>query len=178
MHQHWHADRIDDYAPADAKVVMDMLELVWDRRAADKIGPLTHWAARRVARDSELCDAPLADQVDAFRAILPNNLIGRHALQHIEWALGWESRRADWSPNAYRSRAAATSRERVRVMTVQVKRILANGRHAELNCGIKRIAAAAAASPTVPGRLQRLRVACCAAPTTSTTSSATFRHRT
>ena len=76
--------------------------LVLDRRAADKIGPLTRWAVRTVEADSSLRDASLAEQVDHFRTLLPADLIGQHAVFHIAWAL----------PVAVGGLAYATSRPR------------------------------------------------------------------
>jgi hypothetical protein len=133
-------------------------DFVWERRAADKVGPLVRWAIRRVERDPQLRDADVATQVDAFRGILPDNLIGRHALSHIEWGLSWHSRkhlyRAIGSPRADRERELLRNR---------VQLILETGRHADLNAGIRALAAEwplagsaqAVASDRVPHRMLR-----------------------
>ena len=73
----------------------DMAEMVWERRSADKIGSLVRWALRRVETDSRLSNACVAEQVEYFRRLMPDNLIGRHAVSHIETVLvarDWESR--------------------------------------------------------------------------------------
>ncbi len=61
--------------------------MVVDRRSADKIGPLTRWAVRTIEQDPALRDAALGDQVAYFAARLPTDVIGRHAVFHIESAL-------------------------------------------------------------------------------------------
>lgn len=76
--------------------------MVLDRRSADKIGPLTRWAVRTIECDLVLRDAALGDQVAYFAAMLPTDVIGRHAVFHIESALRWrfhpESARRYWGP--------------------------------------------------------------------------------
>lgn len=58
-------------------------DMVWDRRAADKVGPLVRWALHQVRHDPRLREAGFAERIDHFRQLLPNNTIGRHALSHI-----------------------------------------------------------------------------------------------
>ena len=53
------------------------------RRSADKIAPLVRWATRTVAADRRLRDGTPAEQLDHFRRIFPDDLIGRHALFHL-----------------------------------------------------------------------------------------------
>jgi len=76
--------------------------MVLDRRSADKIGPLTRWAVRTIDQDPVLRDAALGEQVAYFAAMLPTDVIGRHAVFHIEFALRWrfhpESARRYWGP--------------------------------------------------------------------------------
>lgn len=62
-------------------------DMVWNRRAADKVGPLVRWALHRVRHDPRLRDASLCERLDHFRQLLPDNTIGRHALSHIAWPL-------------------------------------------------------------------------------------------
>jgi hypothetical protein len=126
-----------DYAADAANDSSDLDDLVWHRRAGDKVGPLTRWAVRRVSVDADLSAAPLTEQLDHFRAILPANLIGEHALFHIESALTWAERSAEWGRRAERRRTEKNSREWTRVLTDQVDAVLAAGRHAELNRRIK-----------------------------------------
>jgi len=61
--------------------------MVWDRRAADKTAPLVRWALHHVRHDPQLRDADLAERLDHFRQLVPDNTIGRHALSHIAWPL-------------------------------------------------------------------------------------------
>lgn len=106
--------------------------MVSDRRAADNIGALCRWAAAIVERDPALAAADWPTQRAWFAAILPSDLIGQHALQHIEWAIGprptysWMRR----TP----SRPIAEIRAEV---TSHVRRILETGRHAELNIRLR-----------------------------------------
>lgn len=109
--------------------------MVIDRRGADKIGPLTRWAAATVDADPDLRDAPLHERVAYFAALLPDDLIGKHAVQHIEWALkcrgggSWRDRHA----------GAAERREvRRNQVAVDSRRILASGRHRVLNAALRR----------------------------------------
>lgn len=43
----------------------EIRDFVWDRRSADKVGPLIRWAIRRVEHDPPLRDADGATQVPA-----------------------------------------------------------------------------------------------------------------
>ncbi len=71
--------------------------MVSDRGAADKVGPLTPWAGARVDRDERPRSASLAEQVESFAHLMPDNLIGRHAVQHIERALEYLGKRDYWA---------------------------------------------------------------------------------
>lgn len=62
-------------------------DMVWDRRAGDKVGPIVRWALHQVRHDPWLRDAAHAERLDHFRQLLPDNTIGRHALSHIAWPL-------------------------------------------------------------------------------------------
>jgi hypothetical protein len=64
-------------------------EMVTERRSWDKTAPLTRWALARTERDPERRHAPVPDQVQVFRRAFPDNLIGRHALSHVELGLKW-----------------------------------------------------------------------------------------
>lgn len=54
--------------------------VMWDRREHDKLGPMLRWA---VAITADIDDP--ADRQEHMRAILPDNLIGRHAMGHIKF---------------------------------------------------------------------------------------------
>lgn len=106
--------------------------MVWDRRAADNVGALCRWAAAVVERDPVLAAADWPTQKAWFAAILPADLIGQHALQHIEWAIG---PRATYSwMRGTPSRPIDEIRDEV---ARDVHRILDTGRHAELNIRLR-----------------------------------------
>lgn len=54
--------------------------VMWDRRDHDKLGPMLRWA---VAITADIDDP--VDRRSHMRQILPNNLIGWHAMGHIEF---------------------------------------------------------------------------------------------
>jgi hypothetical protein len=110
----------------------DITEMVWSRRAADKVGPLTRWAKATIAADPVLRSAPRAEQVAYFARLMPDNTIGRHAVQHIEQALEWEERRARY--NTGRPAGHAPKMER------QLRQILEAGLHATLNARLRQLA--------------------------------------
>jgi len=66
--------------------------IVLDRRGADNVGALTRWAVAVVDSDPTLRRAPLHVQVGHFASLLPADVIGQHAVQHIEWALKYAAR--------------------------------------------------------------------------------------
>lgn len=100
-------------------------DMVWDRRAADKVAPLMRWAERTVEREPGLRDATLEERVAHFRRLLPEGLIGRHALSHLEWVLD-DDPHWPWRPRAERPATGPTTREKVAAIVMA-------GRHGELN---------------------------------------------
>lgn len=132
----------------------DMRWLVFDRRSADNVGALTRWAVAIVGADPVLRVAPLHEQVAYFASILPGDLIGRHALQHIEWALKYVTQPPYWS--ALRAECAARDVERKREMSEGLCRILAHGRHGEFNRALRRAYARRLAACQDPGSLRLL----------------------
>jgi hypothetical protein len=127
------AERADlDISPAST-YRSDIRELVYDRRAGDKVGPLVRWALRKVDTDPALMSSPWPEQVEAFRGLLPDNLIGRHALLHIETALRWRS----WRPERTQPWWSVRAERDLDQVRAQVRLILETGRHKELNRRIK-----------------------------------------
>jgi hypothetical protein len=113
----------------------DITQMVWGRRAQDKVGPLIRWAEARIAADPVLRSAPRAEQVAYFARLMPDTTIGRHAVQHIEQALQWRERRARYNasrPSAPGPHAAEMER--------QLRRILETGLHATLNAALRQLA--------------------------------------
>ncbi len=64
----------------------DMSEIVSDRRDADKLGPLISWAT--ATEKNKMAGWDVADKIAYFKAVLPDTLQGRHALGHVQSALG------------------------------------------------------------------------------------------
>ena len=113
----------------------DITEMVWSRRAHDKVGPLIRWAEATIAADPVLRSAPPAEQVAYFARLMPDSTIGRHAVQHIEQALAWHERCA--RDNASRSTAPGAHAVE---MERQLRQILEADLHAALNVGLRRLA--------------------------------------
>ena len=124
------ADVIDvDFAERRRR--QDIDAMVWERRFSDKTGSLTRWAARRVDRDGDLRDAPVDEQRDHFARLLPDNLIGRHAVQHIESALEYRARR-DHRDGRRAAEDGRRHRERLQ-LAGDLRVLLDTGRHREFN---------------------------------------------
>jgi hypothetical protein len=115
----------------DYDVVVDIRgaidEMVWDRRAADKVAPLVRWALHHVRTDLALRDAGTAERLDHFRQLLPDTTIGRHALSHIAWPLEQVERRGRPRPDRWRPPSLAST----------VHALYEAGYHAELNKRLK-----------------------------------------
>jgi len=108
----------------------DVLETVDDRRQADKVGPLIHWATRTVATDERLRAATPAERIHYFRSLLPPAVIGGHAVSHLGFGLG--DQRRCWVHSESRPPAVALT------LRDMVQRIVAAGRHGDLNRAIRR----------------------------------------
>lgn len=134
--------------------------MVLERRAADKIGPLTRWACRTVETEPELRDAALHEQVAYFEALLPTDLIGKHAVGHIYWALLWEFHRDTYRGRYYYRLGGLSRGERRDQVAADAVRILESGRHRELNLALRRAYEAGPPSrrfaPPVPAPATRL----------------------
>jgi len=122
-------DDPDDYEGGPDWVARgDIAQMVEDRRYGDKVAPLMRWAERTVETDPALAAATPAERLDHFRRLLPPNLTGRHALFHVEWAVGPEY----WSPWRWTHREPTDPSRREVVAAVVVA-----GRHGELNRRIR-----------------------------------------
>lgn len=129
-----------DDAAVDFREGRRKSELHWmvlDRRGADNAGALTRWAVAIVEADPKLRDAPLHEQVAHFASILPADMIGQHAVQHIEWALMYVAERPHWSER--RARWAAQADQRKRDMVDALDRLLAAGLHGGLNRALRSV---------------------------------------
>lgn len=106
--------------------------MVWDRRAADNISALVRWATATVEQNPDLRGAGWPAQRAWCASVLPKNTIGRHALQHIEWAIGARP------TYAWMRRTPARPIAEIRAeLEADVRRILETGRHSELNVGLR-----------------------------------------
>jgi hypothetical protein len=85
----WFADEDDDsdevepesnpLAEAETWRRREIHSMVRDRRSADKTNPFEVWA------EAITKDLPLEDRLSTVKAVLPTNLIGWHALEHVKW---------------------------------------------------------------------------------------------
>lgn len=117
-------------------IAQDTWELVWVRRSRDKVAPLVRWAQATIAADPELRAASLEEQVGHFARLMPDTVIGRHAVNHIRQALEWRDRRELY---AARTRGRAGGRDpRVAETERLARQILESGLHAELNSRLRR----------------------------------------
>ncbi len=103
-------------------------EMVYDRRSADKVGPLINWAGRLIERDPVLSSATAQDREVHFRKILPPGLIGNHAISHLGRVLDDRPRRWIWD----RRRRPARNHD-----VAIVEAIIAAGYHGDLNRRIR-----------------------------------------
>jgi hypothetical protein len=102
-------------------------DLVWDRRAADKVAPLVRWALHHVRADPALRDATTAERLEHFRRLLPDTTIGRHALSHIAWPLERLEHQGRPQPRRWRAPSIAPT----------VRALYEAGYHGELNKRLK-----------------------------------------
>lgn len=123
-------DDPDDYdGELDWIARRDIAEMVEDRRYGDKVRPLIQWARRTVETNPDLREATPIERLDHFRRLLPPNLTGRHALFHVEGAVGYDRY---WSPWQW-TYPKPSGPSMVEIVTT----IVAAGRHGELNRRIR-----------------------------------------
>lgn len=113
----------------------DITWMVWRRRDSDKVGPLIRWAEATIAGDPALRSASRAEQAAYFARLMPDTLIGRHAVQHIEWAL----ERHEWHARRTASRTADPGGH-IADMDRRLRQILETGLHANLNVAMRLLA--------------------------------------
>jgi hypothetical protein len=115
----------------------DIMLLVWNRRAGDKLGPIIRWARATIAASPALRSASREEQVAYFARLMPDSTTGRHAVQHIEAALEWDARRAQG--NASRPAVAGAGSRAARIEG-QARLILEAGLYANLNARLRQLA--------------------------------------
>ncbi|MCP3059326.1 hypothetical protein LXT21_11130 [Myxococcus sp. K38C18041901] len=98
-------DFFEGCAEVDADSTVEMRQMVNRRRQSDKVSPFLRWAKHRTA------DEPRDSRLSRIRGVVPEGLIGAHALDHLRGdehfmstaeLASWEARR--WvSQNRWRS---------------------------------------------------------------------------
>lgn len=123
-------DAFDDFeAPVNRYPSAEITEVVWERRNADKLAPLEHWAAESTKH--------IADPVERYmkvKKVLPDNTIGRHALSHVRNLKGFEE--PGYNPYKYSyfsAKPAPPKPDYAAVLMIVVER----GKESDLNDAIK-----------------------------------------
>lgn len=110
----------------------DIKRVVRNRRDADKLRPLMHWAPKAVAHLEP------ADRLPTLRSWLPDGIIGWHAMTHLMWVDGLYDEDAEHLSYYRYGRRRYDAEQRLAEQVAKVDDILANGLHAELNRRLKR----------------------------------------
>jgi len=116
----------DDFAPSVTHNNNRRIhEIKWERRAADNVSAVQRWAEALTET------LPKGERVAFMKRLLPDNLIGRHALTHLVFL----------DEDRYH-RASRAQREEIRCrqvaeLTDLVWNLLGIGAHAEINFAIK-----------------------------------------
>ena len=106
----------------------DIDELVAERRMADNVAPLIRWARAHVEADPDLRDLQLVDLLAHFRDVLPDDVTGRHALQHLDFVFD----------DSWRWRGSLGRRREKVDISLHLQRIVASGAHGVLNERLRR----------------------------------------
>lgn len=113
----------------------NMGEVVQMRRNHDKL-TVCHWAQRLCATLPELIEADLDDRIAFFRKVMPDNLIGRHAVGHIRYSVDPEN-----PYRHYKEQEAARKLDRAKLVAKVVEAceviVEARGAHKALNLALK-----------------------------------------
>jgi hypothetical protein len=126
-------DEIDNTAVADIRRRKAIQYMMWDRRGADKIGPICHWGYEVTKH------LPEEDRLNTLRSWLPDNTIGRHAISHLRNVDGLEDPSEPYRYWRYFSNDNYTVRqeEEKELFHRQVTLLVEHGYHAELNRRVK-----------------------------------------
>ncbi len=119
---------------------------VWNRRDGDKLGPLLRWGRARTR------NLPLDERLEAVRRLFDDNLIGRHALSHLEWDPHFRvvhEHERYWSLDSDRLRRSCDDDHRASALRALVGEALEHGDHAALNRWMR-------ANPTAKGTVRVL----------------------
>lgn len=121
----------DDHVDYD--YARSIKEFRQERRDHDKIGPLIRWATSVVRDDPTLRNATLEERLDHFRRVLPDDVIGRHAVAHLRYVLDPHRFRS----STWHTRVQAQRAERETRLRAALERIVAAGTVGELNAALK-----------------------------------------
>ena len=76
----WEDDEADlDFDTVEHTRSHDTRNMVEERRYKDKVGPFSRWAVRVTE------NLPQEDRLSYLRSLVPDTLIGEHAVSHVEW---------------------------------------------------------------------------------------------
>lgn len=105
----------------------EIRDAVWERRLYDKVAPFQRWA---VATTRHL---PAESRLHAVWAIVPHNLIGRHALSHVDHLEHFKGH----LPERERYTTRKASRPSADQLRTEVRRVLAAGELGAFNAHMK-----------------------------------------
>lgn len=110
--------------------------VVWERRAHDKLS-VVRWAERLCETLPELKDACYLERYAFFKKVMPDSLIGRHALSHIKNVLDPDDPWRGSYKDVLRNRKIADEERLVRMIEACSLIIPARGAHKGLNLALK-----------------------------------------
>lgn len=91
-----------DFTEVEEAEARGLRDLVWERRAADKVNPFIRWAT---VVTKEL---PQESRLSFVRGSMPRGVIGEHAVQHLKWAPAFENpREREWRQERWGRRSAS-----------------------------------------------------------------------
>jgi hypothetical protein len=141
-----HHDPSGDFDPSlEVRRRVDLAEMVYGRRCADKTSSIERWAVHRARTDAALRLLPVEQQLVALAGVLPNNLMGRHAIAHMRWAL--ERHRTARPPLRT---PTAGEEEHLAATRAALHLILTRGLHADFNRAIRDLLRDQSADPLPP----------------------------
>ena len=121
----------------------EITQLVWRRRGSDKLNHFQRWAVMRTR------DLPLQDRMPFVRSTLPDGLIGRHALSHLENIRFLTGRDRWWQPVTW-AEGVRAERDAWRLIQARLRAGVLDamefGDHADLNRALRRRVEAAGAA--------------------------------
>jgi hypothetical protein len=93
-------------------------------------------------------------QVAHFAAILPPDLIGRHAVQHIRWALTYLAQRPAW--DARRDSWRNSPAKRQQALAEALHQVIARGGHRDFNKVLRRMYGEQSTPESPPAKIRFL----------------------